>query len=162
MSRSTLLKGAFTPRQALELTLSLYMNSMRMVTITLNDPLEVVGFPVKTFPMGIAEAFDKLKNILGSNRPYYGLSQMSSTGSLYIAAALKKSVNEKSEFELEEYTIPKGKYAVRMIQDWKKNLSAIPHVFGDLLTDGIDHAVPCVEWYKNDDEMLCMVKLANR
>jgi hypothetical protein len=134
-----------------------------METIRLNEPVNVIGFPVKTFPMGISEAFDKLTEMLGFNRPYYGLSKMSSAGVMYIAAALKKSVNEKSTFKLEEYTIPKGEYAVRIIKDWKRNLSAIPHVFGDLLkTEGIDDAVPCVEWYKNDDEMLCMVKLANR
>jgi predicted transcriptional regulator YdeE len=112
--------------------------------------------------MGISEAFDKLGDMLGFNRPYYGLSKMDSNEVLYVAAALTKSPTEKSKFKLEEYTIPSGEYAVRVIKDWKRNLSAIPHVFGDLLkTEGIDNSVPCVEWYKNDDEMLCMVKLAN-
>jgi predicted transcriptional regulator YdeE len=134
-----------------------------MDTIKLNGPVNVIGFRVKTFPMGISEAFDRLTDMLGFDRPYYGLSQMSTDGVLYIAAGLKKSANEKSTLKLEEYTIPKGEYAVRVIKDWRRNLSAIPHVFGDLLkTEGIDDSVPCVEWYKNDEEMLCMVKLVNR
>lgn len=132
-----------------------------METIRLNDVVHVIGFRVETFPLGVGDAFDNLVDKLGSDRPYYGLSRMSAGGVEYIAAALKKSPNENGIHKLQEYTIPKGEYAVRLIRDWQRNLNAIPHVFGELLkTKGIDDTAPCVEWYKNDDEMLCMVKLA--
>lgn len=134
-----------------------------METIRLSDAVQLIGFQVKSFPMGVGDAFDKLEQMVGSDRPYYGLSKMSGTGVLYIAAALKKSTNESSVLKLNDYTVPNGEYAVRLIKDWRRNLNAIPHVFGDLLkTEGIDETAFCVEWYKNDDEMLCMVKLANR
>lgn len=132
-----------------------------MDTIRLSEPVKVIGFPVKTFPLGVNDAFDKLTDLLGADRPFYGLSKMSDDGVVYIAAALKKSNQESAVHKLEEYTIPTGNYAVRQIKNWQRNLNAIPHVFGDLLrTDGLDNTVPCVEWYKSDEEMLCMVKLA--
>jgi hypothetical protein len=32
-------------------------------------------------------------------------------------------------------------------------------VFHEIMRDGrVDKTKPCVEWYKNDDEMMCMIK----
>ena len=127
----------------------------------LESDLDVFGFQVKSFPAGIGEAFDSLlKTILGGfDRPYYGISRMTSNGMEYLAAAIEKFEGEAEKYNYKRYKVEKGEYLTETVKDWRKKTGTINDVFRKMMQDDrVDKTKPCVEWYKNDDEMLCMVR----
>jgi predicted transcriptional regulator YdeE len=133
-----------------------------MKTIVIQSPIHVIGCRVESFPLGISKAFDRLAALVSgaSNRSFYGLSKMNDAGVEYIAAA-EAEVHPRLS-NLESHIIPEGKYFVKELTDWKENRNAIPHFFAELLSsDEVDRQAYCVEWYRTDREMLCMVKLAH-
>jgi hypothetical protein len=132
-----------------------------MDTITLKEDLPIFGLPVKNFPEGIGETFDKLVSLVpgGFSRPYYGISKMTDKGMHYMAAALEISKSEAEQCHCERATIEHGEYLAETVKDWRSKTDSINGVFHTLLQDPkADNTKPCVEWYKNDQEMVCMVK----
>lgn len=46
---------------------------------------------------------------------------------------------------------------------WRNNLNCIKDLFSELLRDAsVDKTKPAIEWYKDDDEMLCIIKMVNQ
>jgi predicted transcriptional regulator YdeE len=133
-----------------------------METYVVEKNIDVFGFQVKTFPDGIGDAFDKLIAMVpeGLNRSYYGISYMGSDDKpVYIAAVEEKNRGEAETNKCEKYRVEKGKYLTVTIVDWRKKTDSIKDVFHAMMKEkSIDQSKPCVEWYKNDDEMLCMLK----
>ena len=134
-----------------------------METFIIKKNIEVFGFQVKTFPEGIGEAFDSLIAMVpeGLNRSYYGISYMTSDNKVvYIAAVEEKTKGEAERNKCERFIIEHGKYLAVSVKDWRKKTDTIKDVFHEMMNEkNIDHSKPCVEWYKNDDEMLCMLSL---
>jgi hypothetical protein len=66
----------------------------------IESDLTVFGVQVKTFPLGIGEAFDQLIQLLpgGFDRSFYGISFLSKAGTMvYIAAATENlTVRQKN------------------------------------------------------------------
>ncbi len=127
----------------------------------LSENLNVMGFPVKTFPDGIGEAFDSMIATLpgGLDRAYYGISYVAPEGIVYIAAAVENYPGEAEQHNYQRYFIEKGEYFTVTVKDWRRKTHTIKDVFADMLPEHCpDARRPCVEWYKNDDEMLCMVR----
>jgi len=130
----------------------------------LKNDINVFGFEVKTFPKGIGDAFDSLVKIVpeGLARDYYGISFVDSENKMvYLATAHEKESGEAEKYQCRRYTIKKGDYATETVWDWRKKTDSINHVF-ERLFNSIQGtpAGPNVEWYKNEKEMLCMVRLA--
>lgn len=118
------------------------------------------GRLVKTFPNGISEAFDALmKNIGDNKRSYYGISKMDDKGAVtYWAAAEEKTTGEAEKLGYERFVIPAGDYLSDTVKDWKKNLLCIKDVFYEMMKDPrADTTRACIEWYYNEDEMMCMM-----
>ncbi|HEX6225463.1 MAG TPA: transcriptional regulator [Chryseolinea sp.] len=134
-----------------------------MGTYIVNEDIAAFGFQVNTFPDGIGEAFDKLIAMVpeGLNRSYYGLSYMTPDNKVvYIAAVEEKMRGEAESNNCEKYKIEKGKYLTVTVLDWQQKTHTIKDVFHNMMSQkNVDHGKPCVEWYKNDDEMMCMLKL---
>ena len=129
----------------------------------LKNDINVFGFEVKTFPEGIGEAFESLVKKVpeGLGLDYYGISFRGSDNRMvYLATAIEKGHGEAEKYQCHRYTIEKGDYATETVWDWRKKTDKIKSVFEKLFesTQGIS-AGPCVEWYKDEKEMLCMVKL---
>jgi hypothetical protein len=58
--------------------------------------------------------------------------------------------------------IEKGEYLAVTLRDWRKKTDSIKSIFQKMIEDNrVDKRKPCIEWYKNDDEMICMVKAAS-
>ena len=133
-----------------------------MKTYVIKKNIEAFGFQVKSFPEGIGEAFDALIEMVpeGLNRSYYGISYMTPDNeAVYIAAVEEKNKGEAELNKCERYTIEAGKYFAETVKDWRQKTETIKDVFHKLMEgNDFDHSKPCVEWYKNDDEMLCMIK----
>jgi hypothetical protein len=135
-----------------------------METFQLKNDITVFGFEVNTFPDGIGDAFDRLVNKVpdGLGRDYYGISFRDSANKfVYLATALEKEHGEAEKYECDRYTIKKGDYVTEAVWDWRKKTNLIKHVF-ERLFNSIQGTPtgPCIEWYKDNNEMLCMVRLA--
>ena len=133
-----------------------------MEKYNLQSDLKVFGAQVKTFPNGIEEAFDALVKMLpgGFDRSYYGISYVSNDGAMvYIAAAVEKQEGEAEKYNCERYTIEKGEYLAITVIDWRSKTDCIKDVFHEIIKDSrIDKTKPAIEWYKDEKEMICMVK----
>ncbi|HLK27476.1 MAG TPA: hypothetical protein VKT28_02760 [Puia sp.] len=131
----------------------------------IEDAIEVFGIQVKTFPEGVGEMFGKLMNKItdGRERDYYGISYMQEDGKIYyFAGAAEKEKGEAEKYHCEKYTIEKGEYLISSITDWRQKLTCINDVFHEMMQEkNIDKTKPCIEWYKDDIEMWCMIKTIN-
>lgn len=141
------------------------MKQALMETVTLENNITIFGFPVKTFPERIGEAFDSLIEMVPErlDRSYYGVCYMNAEGKLvYIAAVEERTHGEAEKNNCERYTIEKGKYFAVRVTNWRQKVDSINHVFEQMMqSKEVDSTKPCVEWYKNDFEMLCMLKAVN-
>jgi hypothetical protein len=137
-----------------------------MEIYNLPDDVKVFGLRVKSFPQGIGEAFESLVKMVdgGSDRPYYGISYMGKDGQMkYYAAALEKYEGETEKYKCERYIIEKGEYLAVSVYDWRKKTACIKDVFHEIIRDSrVDKMKPAVEWYKNGDEMVCMVQTTRK
>jgi hypothetical protein len=133
-----------------------------MERYTLQNDVKTFGFPVPTFPLGIGEAFEKLLKMVpgGFNRSYFGISYMNKSGQMiYNATALETYEGEGDQYQCKTYIIGKGEYITKTLHDWRKNTVCIKDVFRDIMQDALaDTSKPAIEWYKNEDEMLCMLQ----
>ena len=133
-----------------------------METFNLKRDIKVFGLQVIRFPQGVSEAFDELVHIVpeGLNRSYYGISKMDSNGSILYYAAVEETVDgEGKKYGYDYYTIEHGKYLSVAVKDWRSNIACIKDIFHDMVQDKrFDPTKPCIEWYKNESEMLCMLK----
>jgi predicted transcriptional regulator YdeE len=123
-------------------------------------PITLIGIHVKSFPNGIKEAFDLLMHSFGIERAYYGVSWMDDNDQVqYYAMAEETIPGEASQPDFEKLTIEKGDYHVEVIHNWMSKTDSIKEVFHKM-TKAIrpDKNHPCIEWYKSDEEMFCMVK----
>lgn len=131
-----------------------------MKLFTLQQDLTLIGIHVKSFPMGIKEAFDGLYTTYGTTRAYYGLSWMNDDNEVeYYAMALQASPGAAQDKHFETITIKKGDYRTETIHGWMSKTGSIKDVFHNLMGENkTSRDNPCIEWYKSDDELVCMVK----
>jgi len=128
----------------------------------LSHHVKVFGRPVDTFPEGINEAFQSLMKMLphDDERPYYGLSECVNGNIKCVAAALETFEGEAEAHHCERYLIPAGSYISVSLTDWRQKLQQIRGVFESIMKEDIvDRNSPAIEIYKNDREMLCMIKI---
>ena len=133
-----------------------------MEKYTLKEDVKVYCTAAKSFPDGIQEAFITLEKLLSKEgRTFYGVSYKSTDGLLIYKAAVSETFDgEAGKYGFESFTISKGEYLTETIIDWRKKIENIGLTFQTLLADPrVDRTSPCVEWYKSDKEVMCMVKL---
>ena len=116
-----------------------------------------------SFPAGILEAHQKLKSRLTgeTKRDFYGISRPDKDGEIiYKAAAEERKPGEAEELGLDYCLLKRGTYKVIEIKNFMENIPAIGQSFEKLIADPqIDPSGECVEWYFNDSDVRCMVKL---
>lgn len=136
-----------------------------MEKLELKKNLNVFGIEVRTFPEGIGGAFDELIKKTGDcadKRNYYGISSMHKDGIVYKAVAEEKYEGEGARLGYENDIIEKGTYLYQTLYHWANKTCLIKDIFSEMMHDErIDVTKPCIEWYKSDEEMLCMLKLRN-
>lgn len=134
-----------------------------MENLTIDNDISVFGIHVKTFPAGIAEAFNALMKATGDgagDRSYYGISYCDNGTMVYKAVAAEKTPGEAEKYSYPETVIEKGKYLIQTLQNWQSQTACIKDIFQEMMKDGnADKTKPCIEWYKNDEEMLCMIRV---
>jgi hypothetical protein len=125
------------------------------------EDMTVFGIQVKTFPNGIKEAFDSLMSTFGNYRSCYGISWLDENDSVqYYAMVPEAFEREANKYHYEKLIIKKGEYRTETIYNWLSKLDSIKDVFHGLVPNNRPNKNhPCVEWYKTDDEMLCMIRV---
>ena len=136
-----------------------------MKTYNLDKDIKVFGLQVKTFPSGIGEAFIELIKKTGDaagSRAYYGISEFNGGKMTYYAVAEEKFSGEAEKYKCEKLKIEKGEYVTTTVLEWRRKTDCIKDVFQELLQDSrVNKTKPAIEWYKDDNEMMCMVELNN-
>ncbi len=129
----------------------------------LNDDIKIFCVTAKSFPEGIMEAFTTLEKMLPTinGRIFYGISYKNKDGSIgYKAAVAESFEGEGEKYNCETFIITRGEYLTETIMNWRNNIPAIGSAFQMLLSDPrLDNSFPCVEWYKSDVEVMCMVRI---
>ena len=130
----------------------------------IENDIIVYCITAKSFPEGIEEAHKILHSYAQQHagRNYYGISYPDRMGNIiYKAAATETNKGEFSKQKLEEFAIPRGEYFRIIIYDYKKNVSAVGEAFDKIIADPeIDPKGFCLEWYTNDNDVWCMVRMA--
>ena len=128
----------------------------------LTEDLRVFGNRVEDFPKGIERAFRVLADAIpdGLTRSYYGLSYLVDGKMEYYVTVEEKSKGEAEKYGYPTHTIKKGSYSFIALKDWRSKTHLIHDIFSSLSDEDFvsDKNHPLVEWYKNENEMLCMVR----
>ncbi|CAN5207508.1 hypothetical protein BH09BAC1_BH09BAC1_03740 [soil metagenome] len=133
-----------------------------METFELQNDIKVLFVKAESFPDGILVAYQELEQKLGdvTSRTFYGLSRMEDgCGIAYYACAQQKDAS--AALDLPTIIIDKGTYLTQTISNWRGSEHLIRETFARLIKD--PRLMPdsfCVEWYKENGEVMCMVRIA--
>jgi predicted transcriptional regulator YdeE len=137
---------------------------LSMDIITLPNDINVFYVTAQSFPDGIQDAHEKLHSLLHhtGDRNYFGISRPEENGRIvYKAAVEEKNPGEAERLSCETLVIKKGKYVSTIIKDYMEDPHQIGKAFEKLIAcPDIDPYGYCIEWYKSDTELVCMVRMA--
>lgn len=136
-----------------------------METITLAKDTTVFYVTASSFPEGVLAAHQKLHSMIpfSTDRNYYAFSRPEKGSVItYRAAAEEKFPGEGATHHCETLVLKKGKYLAETVHDFMNNIPAIGQLFEKLISlPGLDPQGYCVEWYINDKDVTCMIRLAD-
>jgi hypothetical protein len=124
--------------------------------------LQVYFVDAKSFPEGVLEAHETLHNVIpfSEERRYFGISRPENGAIVYKAAAEMLENEQGKDYQLPSMPIKKGTYRYINIQNYMDDLQSIGEAFKLLISyDDIDPDGYCYEWYYNDKDVKCMVRL---
>jgi hypothetical protein len=133
-----------------------------METYNLTKDMRLLCQQATSFPAGIETAFKELEKKIGGRdgRTFFGISRGSKDGIEYKAAVLESFEGEAEKLGLETYIVKKGEYKTETIMNWMQNIPKMGQAFQELCADpNLDRNSYCVEWYKGETEVMCMVRL---
>ncbi len=134
-----------------------------METFIIDTDINVLCVTAKSFPDGIMGAFDRLDSIVpfAEKSRHFGISRPNPKGQIIYKAALEE-INEgdAERFGCEPFVIQKGSYIFLDRINFMKDLQGIGKAFHELISQpGIDPNGYCLEWYLNQNDVRCMVRL---
>ncbi len=118
----------------------------------------------KSFPEGIMQSYKDLDALMSARSPYvcYGLSRMEDGAVVYFAAAEIESEELAKHMGAEYIVVRGGTYVNQDVTNWAQNIPAISRTFDELCAlPGLDPLGYCVEWYFNEHDVHCMIRLAD-
>lgn len=133
-----------------------------MELITFDKDVKVLYTIAESFPDGILHAHEQLHLLIpfSEERKYFGISRPEGSGIVYRAAAEELYPGEAARFKLPTLVLKSGRYINITVKDYISNLSKINDSFDVLLEHpGIDPLGYCVEWYYNDSDVMCMIRI---
>lgn len=113
------------------------------------------------FPEGIKEAFETLHASIpfSTDRKFLSISWMNASNEIIYLAGAEILANESFP-ELETFTFKKGKYRGTILEDFMKDIPKMGLLFQELCRDPeLDPKGYCVEWYFNEGDVKCFIKL---
>lgn len=128
----------------------------------LSSDINVFCETAKSFPDGILRAHQTLHSLIpfSNERRYFGISHPDRGTIVYKAAAEEMHRGEAKKLGCEPFAIKNGHYISIVIADCMKDIPSIGRAFQKLLSrPDIDPNGFCAEWYLNDQDLRCMVRL---
>jgi hypothetical protein len=136
-----------------------------MKTFNIPRDIHVLYIQARSFPDGIMEAFNTLREQVPGpeTRMVYGISYPENGTITYKAAIEKLYPEEAAHVNCPSMIIPNGEYVFAIIKDFMHHIQEIGICFRELLAyPGIDPEGFCVEWYFNETDVQCMIRLKDR
>jgi len=133
-----------------------------METIVFDKDLKVLYVSAKSYPEGIFEAHQELHRLIpfSTQRKYFGISRPENGEIGYKAAAEEMALGEAQKLGCDTLILKRGNYICLTVFEYLKDLSSIDRAFETLLTrSDLDPQGYCVEWYFNDKDVKCMIRL---
>ena len=133
-----------------------------MDPVMFDEDIRVMYVEAASFPEGIMDAHNELhtKIPFSKTRKYFGVSRPENGIIRYKAGAEELQPGEAVRVGMKVITLKKGKYITTTLKNYSRDPSAIRRVFDKLLRDPrIDPQGYCVEWYFNDSDVKCMIRL---
>jgi len=134
-----------------------------MEKISISEDIKVFYLPASTFPEGVLKAHQDLhaRVPFSKERRYFGLSRPENGTIAYMAAAEELQPGEAAKYDCDSLVLKKGKYISERVNNYMEDLPRLRSIFASMIEQpGIDPEGYCVEWYLNDKDMVCMVRLA--
>lgn len=137
-----------------------------MEIITIEKDIKVLYVTAKSFPEYIGTAHETLHSIIpfSLKRRYFGLSRPEGGDGVivYKAAAEEISEDHGKNYNLQTMLLKKGNYRCITISNYAQDISSISKAFQEILTlPDIDQDGYCVEWYYNEKDVKCLVRLTS-
>lgn len=134
-----------------------------MEKVVVKENINILCLPAQKFPDTIAETHHQLREMIPhkEGRRFFGLSRPNANGVVgYAAAAEQLETSEADILGLQEYTVPEGTYYCITLSNLSKDTAAISQAFDEILKQpDIDPNGFCLEWYPNETDIHCMVRL---
>jgi hypothetical protein len=134
-----------------------------MEIFTLDVDIKVFCETAKSFPDGIMKAHQELRSIVpfSDQRRYFGISRPNEKGVIiYDAATEEIYQGEAEEYGCEIFVIESGQYISILIHDFMNHIESIGNAFHQLTSQpDIDPEGYCIEFYLNEKDVRCMVRL---
>lgn len=127
----------------------------------IDTDIKVFCVTATSFPEGILEAHQKLHAMFpfSLDRRYFGISRPEKTVIVY-KAAVEELENETGSYDCESFVIEKGNYICVTILNYSTDIQSIGKAFEKLTSyPNIDPMGYCIEWYYNDKDVKCMIRL---
>ena len=131
-----------------------------MEIYNLKQDIRVICVEAKSFPGGIKAAFEQLNTAVPdmAGRTLFGISKPQNGIIRYRAAVAENFTGEGTALGLPSFIITQGNYLGETLLQWQQNEMMITGIFNRLVADKrLDGSAHCIEWYKNDTELLCLV-----
>ena len=129
--------------------------------LIIEEDIKVLCISAASFPEDVLSAHEKLHSLVPftDERRYFGLSRPENGIITYKAAAEELATDEVNCSECESLIIKGGTYRT-IITNYMENINGIGKAFERLISfTDIDPNGYCVEWYLNDKDVKCMVRL---
>jgi len=133
-----------------------------METTSIDHDIKVFYILAKSFPEGILDAHNTLHTMVpfSVERGYFGLSRPENGPIEYKAAAEELIAGEAETLKCPTLIIQKGQYISLTVENYTTDIQSISNAFQQLLEyPGLDPQGYCVEWYLNDKDVKCMIRL---
>jgi len=139
------------------------MNDTRQFeNYTLDHDITLLCVTASSFPDGIADAHRELRMLaIERHLPYrYGISHPDLTGGITYWAGAEATHLRGVKRGLKEFVLKKGWYTSAVLRNYEADVLYIGRTFIALLArPDIDEHGACIEWYFNDQDVRCMVRL---
>lgn len=132
-----------------------------METVVVEKDIKVYCITSKSFPDGILDAHQKLHAMLPSKeRRFFGISRPENGVIIYKAAAEVLESDKVEHFDCESFIIKKGHYRCITVLNYMEDHQGIGKAFSELISaPDIDPNGFCIEYYYNNEDVKCMVRL---
>jgi hypothetical protein len=133
-----------------------------MKEIQLPEDIKLLLVKAKSFPDAVVQAYQELERAIvqPAGRSFYGISRGSEDGGVLYWAGVRPLGDEERTLGLEQFTVRRGTYVAETLSNWRGKEHILGETFRKLYSDPrVDPMGSCVEWYRDNGDVTCMVRI---